>query len=97
MSEDENFLAGIPCGPLVVDRSNLLTEFHEVTKYLCGKSKNKDYKVTIMYVPLVLPPTKKICTIEGPLKDPNVISCLMKLHPLAKIWALSLTESSFIR
>ena len=49
----------IPCGPLMVDYTTHLTDAHEVTKYLCGKSKNKDYKVPIIYLPLVLTLTKK--------------------------------------
>jgi len=46
-----------------------------------------------MYLPLVLPLKKNCCVIEGLLEDPKVVVSLIKLHPLEKLWALSLTEA----
>ena len=97
MGRDGIILVDIPCNPLVVDYDRHLIDIHEVTEYISGKHKNKDYKVSIMYLPLGLPLTKKCSVIEGPLEDPDAISSLMKLHPLAKLWVLSLSEKRYIR
>ena len=94
---DGRILVDTPFGPLMADNFTRLTDAHEVIKYLCGKSKTKDYKVVIIYLPLILPLIKRYCVIEGPLEYPDVISYLVKLRPLAKRWALSLADSHFIR
>ena len=63
-----------------------MTDAHKVTKYFCGKAKTKDYKVAIIYIPLILPLTIKCSVIEDLVEDPDVISSLIKLDPLAKKW-----------
>ena len=59
--------------------------------------KNKDYKVALIYLPLVLPLITHWCVFEGLLEDPNATSSLIKLYPLAKLWALATTEARSIR
>ena len=97
MGGDRIILIDIPFDPLVADYTTCLMDACEVTKYLCGKAKTKNYKVIIIYLPLVLPLIKNCKIIEGPLEDLYVISYLIKLHLLVKLWVLSITESRFIR
>ena len=85
-----------PFGPLVADYSIHLVDAREVTEYIYGKAKTKKYKASVIYLPLVLPLTKKCTVLEGPMEDPDVISSLTKIHPLAKLWAFSLVEYNFI-
>ena len=89
VGEDGNNLVDISFGPSVADYFTRLTDAYKVTKYLCSKTKTKDYKGAIIYVPLVLPLTKKCSIVEGSLENPDVISYLIKRQPLAKRWALS--------
>ena len=81
----------IPFSPSLVDYVTRLTDAYKVTKFISGKPTIvKDYKVVLIYLPLVLPLTKKWCVFEGPLEDPKVIASLFNLHLLANLCTLAL-------
>ena len=55
-------LVDIHFGPLVADYATRLTDSREVTKFIGGEPTIlKDYKVTLIYLPIFLPLTKKMC------------------------------------
>ena len=70
MGADKKISVDIPYNPLVVDYFTRLMNACEVTKYLCIKSKNKGYKVAIIYLPRVLPFTKKMIRDCKPFGGP---------------------------
>ena len=80
---DGKLLVDITFGPSVADYATRLIDPVEVTKFIDDKATIlKYYKLTLIYLPIVLPLTKKCCVFEGPLEDPKVTDSLFKLTPL---------------
>ena len=64
--------------------------------YLRLSSHFKNFKITLIYIPMFLPLTTNCCVYEDSLEDPKVTDSLFKLHPLVKLWIQAITEGRTI-